>query len=185
MRDLKLKFEKDRILTENGSTIMMSWEHPVMKQHVEIVCKNGGDILEIGFGMGISAQYIQEQEIDSHTIIEIHPEIAEKAREWARYKENVEIIEADWYDVVDDLKTYDGIFYDAENDEHRLEFYEATKRLLNKNGIYTFFNPQGDGVKNHHNVEENITYESVDIDPPENPYLKSNIYYLPIITKIL
>ncbi len=60
MRDLKLKFEKDRILTENGSTIMMSWEHPVMKQHAEIVCKNGGDILEIGFGMGISAQYIQD-----------------------------------------------------------------------------------------------------------------------------
>ena len=181
MRDLKLKFKKDRILTENGSTIMMAWEHPVMKQHAEIVCKNGGDILEIGFGMGISAQYIQEQEIDSHTIIEIHPEIAEKAREWARDKENVEIIEADWYDVVDELKTYDGIFYDAERDDHKDEFYQIIKSSLKAGGAYTFFNPKGDGIKNHHSIKENVRYELIDIDPPENPYLKSNIYYLPII----
>lgn len=54
----------------------MDWEHPIMKRHVEVVCKNGGDILEIGFDMAISANYIQEQNINSYTIVEIHPEMA-------------------------------------------------------------------------------------------------------------
>ena len=108
MRNEKLQFLEDRIVSDELGIIMMDWEHPLMKRHAEIVCQNGGDILEIGFGMGISAQYIQEQDIDSHTIIEIHPEIAEKAQEWAEDKNNVEIIEADWYDAVNELKTYDG-----------------------------------------------------------------------------
>ena len=181
MRNEKLQFLEDRIVSDELGIIMMDWEHPLMKRHAETVCKNGGDILEIGFGMGISAQYIQEQDIDSHTIIEIHPEIAEKAREWAEDKDNVEIIEADWHDIVDDLKTYDGIFYDAERDVHKDEFYDLTKKTLKDEGVYTFFNPQGDGVKNHHNIKENVRYELIDIDPPENPYLKSNIYYLPIV----
>ena len=159
----------------------MSWEHPLMKRHAEVICQNGGDILEIGFGMGISAQYIQEQNIDSHTIIEIHIEIAEKARKWAEDKENVEIIEADWYDVVNELKTYDGIFYDAERDDHKNEFYQVIKSSLKDGGVYTFFNPGGDGMTNHHSIKENVRYELIDIDPPENSYLKSNIYYLPIV----
>ena len=181
MKDIKLKFLEDRIISEKFGIIMMSWEHPLMKRHAEVICQNGGDILEIGFGMGISAQYIQEQNIDSHTIIEIHIEIAEKARKWAEDKENVEIIEADWYDVVDELKTYDGIFYDAERDDHKTEFYKIIKSSLRDGGVYTFFNPQGDGVENHHNIKENIRYELIDIDPPENPYFNLNTYYLPIV----
>ena len=179
MRDEKLQFLKDRIISDKLGIIMMDWEHPLMKRHAEIVCKNGGDILEIGFGMGISAQYIQEQDIDSHTIIEIHPEIAKRAREWAKDKENVKIIESDWHDVMENLETYDGIFYDAEHDNHKLEFYNFIK--LKNGGIYTFFNPQSDGIKNDHNIKENIRYELIDIDPPENPYFNSNIYYLPIV----
>ena len=179
MRDEKLQFLEDRIVSDELGIIMMDWEHPLMKRHAEIVCKNGGDILEIGFGMGISAQYIQEQDIDSHTIIEIHPEIAERAREWAKDKENVKIIESDWHDIMENLDTYDGIFYDAEQDKRKLEFYDFIK--LKNGGIYTFFNPQGDGIKNDHNIKENIRYELIDIDPPENPYFNLNTYYLPIV----
>ena len=29
------------------------------RRYAEVVCKNGGDILEVGFGMGMSAGYIQ------------------------------------------------------------------------------------------------------------------------------
>ena len=181
MQDEKLQFLEDRIISDKLGIIMMDWEHPLMKRHAEVICQNGGDILEIGFGMGISAQYIQEQNIDSHTIIEIHIEIAEKARKWAEDKENVEIIEADWYDVVDELKTYDGIFYDAERDDHKTEFYKIIKSSLRDGGVYTFFNPQGDGVENHHNIKENIKYEIIDIDSPENPYFNSKTYYLPIV----
>ena len=45
---------------------MHNWEHPIMKKHSEVITRNGGDILELGFGMGISADYIQKQNINSH-----------------------------------------------------------------------------------------------------------------------
>ena len=52
--------------------VMMSWESPIMEASAEWVCSGGGDILEIGFGMGISASFIQQQNISSHTIVESH-----------------------------------------------------------------------------------------------------------------
>ena len=130
MKNSKLEFLADRIIDENGNIIMMSWEDPVMKKHAEIICSNGGDILEIGFGMGYSSAHIQNQDIKSHTIIEIHPEVARRAREWAKDKPTVIIIEADWYDVIDDLKTYDGIFYDAELDTISLPDQEPDDLLF-------------------------------------------------------
>lgn len=41
------------------------------------MCEGGGDILEIGFGMGISAGHIQANSITSHTIVENHPQVIE------------------------------------------------------------------------------------------------------------
>lgn len=69
--------------------IMHEWESELMKKHAEFVCERGGNILEIGFGMGISAGFIQDENPVSHTIIELHPQIAEKAREWAADKPSV------------------------------------------------------------------------------------------------
>ena len=185
MEDLKLKFLNDMILTEDDNVIMMDWEHPLMKKHAEVVCRNGGDILEIGFGMGISADYIQQQKPKSHTIVEIHPEIIKRAKEWAKDKQNVIIIEGDWYGVVNDLKTYDGIFYDAEYDKKKGQVYKCVKeKLLRKGGVFTFFNPQGDERENLLKVKDNIRYEIIDmkkINPPKNPYLNSDKYYLPIV----
>ena len=45
-------FLPTKILDEKDYEIMMDWETPIMKEHAKIVTKNGGDILEIGFGMG-------------------------------------------------------------------------------------------------------------------------------------
>ena len=78
---------------------MMDWERKIMKAHADYICSNGGDILEIGFGMGISANYIQAHNIKSHTIIESHPQVYNKAQEWAEDKPNVNIILGDWYNV--------------------------------------------------------------------------------------
>ena len=72
--------------------IMMDWEHPIMSASAAYITENGGDILEIGFGMGISAGYIQSHSISSHTIIEPHPQMVEKAVEWSSGKSNVTII---------------------------------------------------------------------------------------------
>ena len=73
----ELVFKDDRIIINEEEQapelqieVMMSWEDSLMKRHAEVVCENGGDVLEIGFGMGIAANYIQELNPSSHTIVE-------------------------------------------------------------------------------------------------------------------
>ena len=115
-KDEILTFASDKIyytIDDLELEVMMDWEDDIMKASANYICENGGDILEIGFGMGIAADYIQANSITSHTIIEIHPQIIEKAKTWANGKPNVTIIEGDWYEVKDSLSTYDGVFYDT------------------------------------------------------------------------
>ena len=112
-KDKDLVFTADSIYFDYDGEkefVMMEWERPLMEKHANYVCENGGDILEIGFGMGISADYIQANNINSHTIVEIHPDILNKAYEWAEGKSNINIIAGDWYNSLDVLSTYDGIF---------------------------------------------------------------------------
>jgi spermidine synthase len=94
-------FKQGKIQLENYPhlNVMMDWETELMQRHAEIVCQRGGHILEIGFGMGISADFIQQQSIQSHTIVEVNPQILERAIEWSQDKPNVTIIEGDWFDV--------------------------------------------------------------------------------------
>ena len=75
-KDTTLTFNETRIEDGNGQ-VMMSWESPIMEKVAEYICKANGDILEIGFGMGICSDYIQAQSINSHTIIELHPQVIE------------------------------------------------------------------------------------------------------------
>ena len=51
------------IENEQTHQVMMDWEDEIMSASAAYICQNGGDILEIGFGMGISAGYIQSQSI--------------------------------------------------------------------------------------------------------------------------
>ena len=95
--DQTLVFEESRIYyvspaSGNEVNVMMDWERPIMSASAAYVCEGGGDILELGFGMGISANYIQSHSIASHTICEQHPQIIEKAQAWASDKPNVTIV---------------------------------------------------------------------------------------------
>jgi len=67
----------DRIFYTNKPTVIVmdKVETPLMKRFAEIVTQNGGDILEVGFGMGISPDFIYNSNIKSYTCIEIHPKI--------------------------------------------------------------------------------------------------------------
>ena len=100
-----LIFESDKIYftdeTFGGDReVMMDWEDSLMSASAAYVCEGGGDIFEIGFGMGISAGYMHSHSINSHTIIENHPQIITKAQEWANGKSNVTIINNSWYNVM-------------------------------------------------------------------------------------
>jgi len=175
-----LTFEQDRIyFLQNGieQEVMMDWEHELMSASAAYVTENGGDILEIGFGMGISAGYIQSHSISSHTIVENHPDIITKALEWAAEKPNVTIITGSWYDNLDTLSTYDGVFYDTYGDED-LQFFSSSLTSLVKPGAkVTWWNtlPNSESIFNF----DSIQYQEIAITPPENSYFNSSVYYLP------
>jgi guanidinoacetate N-methyltransferase len=115
--------------------VMMEWEKPYMKALIERLNPTG-DVLEIGFGLGYSATLIQSYEIDSHTIIETDPEIAEAAREWAKDQpHHVNIVEGEWQDKLKTLTFFNSIFFDdAPSFKHldfkNVRFYDFYYRLL-------------------------------------------------------
>lgn len=142
MNEQKVEFLEDKIITEDGQTVMMSWETPVMINMANQVCKNGGHIIEIGFGMGISATEIQNQSISSHTIIESNPQIYQKALDWAVGKTNVTIIFDDFSNYIDTTTDkFDGVFFDAfpseilgigdDNFTYGKVFFDKIKRICN------------------------------------------------------
>lgn len=161
--------------------VMMSWEAPIMEKSAEFVCQNGGDILEIGFGMGIASDYIQAHNPTSHTIIEMHPQIAERARAWASDKPNVTIIEGDWIKEIDSLGNFDGIFFDTWGFfGHWGDLANKTSEHANSGCHITFWNclskeANGCGFNESHN----ITYEQISVDPPQNTYFNHETYYMP------
>ncbi len=53
-----------------------------MKAMARIATESQGDVLEVGFGMGISASYIQERHARSHTIIECNQRSHESICQW-------------------------------------------------------------------------------------------------------
>ena len=178
--DETLIFEEDKIYytcADQELQVMMSWEDNIMKASADYVCENGGDILEVGFGMGISADYIQANNINSHTIVENHPQIIERLKTWAQDKSNVIIIEGDWFDIKDSLSTYDGLFYDTFGDENVDNFKTVLPTLMKSGGKATWWN-------NFTNTDDvffidGTTYEAISVNPVDNMYFNSNTYYLP------
>ena len=177
-----LSISSDKIICSSSDwigldkEIMMDWEHPAMSASAAYVTEGGGDILEIGFGMGISAGYIQSHSINSHTIIENHPQIISKSREWANGKSNVTIISQSWADVTGSLSTYDGIFYDVDFDG-RWNLFSSSLSGLTKSGTkVTFFNTKTE-ESNAFNIE--TTYQQVSVNPPECQYFSGSTYYMP------
>ena len=81
----------------------------LQRKYADTICKNGGDILEIGFGAGTTSRFIQKHNIKTHTIIEIDSYFYSKLKEWAMNKKNVITIKGDWKDSIPKSKKYDGI----------------------------------------------------------------------------
>jgi hypothetical protein len=178
-KDTILEFEGTKILnaSEDNIEVMMSWEAPIMEKSAEYICQSKGDILEIGFGMGICSDYIQAQGVNSHTIVEIHPQILERLNTWASGKSNVTVIEGDWY-TVNGLSTYDGIFIDTFGDDNWSNF-KAFALSKGKSGAKVTYWNNFASETNEHNFD-NISFENVSVSPASNSYTQiSNIYYMP------
>ena len=183
-----LTFYSDKITTKLQETfgdmeipVMMDWEDSLMSASAAYVTQNGGDILEIGFGMGISAGYMHSHSINSHTIVENHPEIIPKAIEWANNKSNVTIVSQSWYDVKDSLGTFDGIFYDTFEDMNYGNF-SSSLSTWTKNGTKVTFWNDDSGESNNHKIES--TYKQINISVPNSAsvYFRNGntTYYMPM-----
>ena len=178
-KDTVLTFEDDKIMAGPPfyNEVMMSWEDPIMKRSAEFICESKGDILEIGFGMGICADYIQAQNVKSHTIIEMHPQVIERLKTWASDKDNVILIESDWYKVKN-ISGYDGIFFDTFGDKHWPEFKQFALKVANKGAKITYWNNSED--ENTAYGFKPKSFEEINIVPDSNKYtdIKST-YYMP------
>ena len=163
------------IVSSSGENVMMDWEHPIMSASAAYVTQNGGDILEIGFGMGISAGYMHSHSISSHTIIENHPQVIEKLKTWSSGKSNVTIVSQSWQEVTASLGRFDGIFFDDFGGEYN--DISSSLSLLTKSGTkMTFWN---NSRTSSNAITEDVTYQEVSVTPTANSYWSGSIYYIP------
>ena len=178
-KEQELVFQDDKIVMKEHSdqVVMMKWEDEIMKKSAEYICQSKGDILEIGFGMGICSDYIQAQGVNSHTIVEIHPQIIEMLNTWASNKNNVTIIEGDWVDIVNDTK-YDGIFLDTFWEFNGDRYKDFVLAKSNDGANVTYWNNY-EKEDNGYNFD-NVSFEKVAVSPDDNPYTDiKDHYYMP------
>jgi len=125
--------------------VMHKAEKSLMLKLAELATRNGGDILELGFGMHLSADGVQSNPlVTSHTIVEIHPDMYNLALGWVVDKPNTEILFGDWIDVLPTLtKKFDGILHDTYMDPNIEKFLDYVKPNCKKETIVAFFEYRG------------------------------------------
>lgn len=157
----------DRTHTKlSDQEIMEDWQIPLMQGMADVICATRGDILEIGFGRGISSDMIQEHTVKSHTIIECNEQvITDYFQQWkAIYPEaNIRMVKGLWQDTIDDLGLFDGIFFHTYplNEQEYMKyvqesitfaehFFEHASSHLNPGGAFTYFSNEIDSLSREH-----------------------------------
>ena len=84
------------------------------KEVLDLMSSPEKDILDVGYGWGITSNYFYNKGVNSLTIIEIREDIYNKALKWSLDKPNVTVIHGDWIDIIPTLDSkFDGIFMDT------------------------------------------------------------------------
>lgn len=112
--------EAGNVLTRNadGSAryVMVQFERPMMEAVADVCCRNGGDVLNVGFGCGLVDEAIQRRGVEGHVIVEAHPTVIEWMHQggWDK-RRGVEIVHSAWEDVRwnDYHQRFDGVFFDT------------------------------------------------------------------------
>jgi hypothetical protein len=169
----KVYFMKDnRLLDPKARPIMMGWEDPIMRDAALLICKGGGKILNVGFGLGLIDTYIQSHNVDEHWIIEAHPDVQNKMKKdgWDK-KSNVICLFDKWMEGID-------------------PFHKIVPNILKPGGKYTYFSPTDLNVHSvfksrKYKVQKYITKLDYIADN-QNYYDKSNKNFTHrLITKIV
>ncbi len=167
--------------------IMEDWQTPLMKAMADHVTESHGDILEIGFGRGVSASFIQDAGVRSHTIVEANPQCVRTHFDpWRqRYADrDIRLIEGKWQDTTDQFKQYDGIFFHAfPLDENEFVDYVVNsvtfaqhafpmaRRYLKPGGVFVYLTTEIDSVSRRHQrlLFEHFSSLTLSVQPVEVP----------------
>ncbi|CAD7971164.1 unnamed protein product [Amoebophrya sp. A25] len=168
--------ERGEVLLIDGHPVMEQWEQPYMEALAQVATSKGGRVLEVGFGLGLSASQIQRNKIDEHIIIEANAGVVERGKKWAESQPNkVTFMHGLWQDVVASLpdNSIDGVLYDpyplnsAEQHTHQFDFIEKVRPKLKSGGVLTYCNLTSIGVlKGRHEKWEDLWTET------QVPYIK-------------
>lgn len=149
----------------SDSEIMEDWQIPLMRAMAEIATETHGHLLEVGFGRGISAEFVQQCGVRKHTIIECNDSVVERFQHWrAGYPEReINLIYSKWQDVTDQLEQYDSILfhtYPLDPDEYvetivksvtfAEHFFPTAAAHLKPGGIFTYFTGEMDSFSRAH-----------------------------------
>ena len=197
-RDAHAEYDRGT-LTILGHPVMQAWEAPYMRRLAEIATSNGGTILEVGFGLGISARFIQHYRPAKHIIIEANTEVYEGLEAFAASSEQpVEPVLGFWQDVLPNLAeaSFDGVLFDTyplgedEIHQNHYPFFEHAHRILKPGGVFTYYSDEIDEISPEHlmRLEEagfdQVDFEVCDVDPPAGcEYWRSSTIVAPVVTR--
>lgn len=145
--------------------LMEDWQIPVMRAMAELVAASHGDVLEIGFGRGVSAGFIQEHGVRSHTIVECNDSVVRRFHAWrARHADrDIRLLHGRWQDVAPHWGLYDGLFFHTfpmSEDEYVTQvvqsvtyadhFFPTAASALRTNGVFTYLTNESDSLSRGH-----------------------------------
>lgn len=186
-------------LTIEGHPVMEDWETEYMRELAGIACAQGGTVLEVGFGMGISARFIQTSDIREHLIIEANRQVHECASAFAKTgRVRTRALFGMWETITPLLQagSVTGILFDtyplSEDEVHRnhFRFFAEAYRLLTPGGILTYYSDEIEDFSTEHrdalqsagfrNIQKRICH----VRPPASClYWQSPTIVAPIITR--
>jgi guanidinoacetate N-methyltransferase len=149
----------------NDEQIMEDWQIPLMRAMAAVATENHGDLLEIGFGRGVSAGMIQEMGVRSHTIVECNKSVIERFHRWraAFPNQDIRLLEGRWQDVTEQFAEYDSIFFHTYplNEQEYLElvaksatfaehFFPTASQYLHPGGVFTYMTNEIDSLSRGH-----------------------------------
>ena len=168
-----------------GHPVMEDWERSYMDKLAEIAASKGGAVLELGFGMGLSAKAIQDRGVDSHLVVECHPDVVQKCVEDFRKQISsgrMHILSGFWQDITPKLRSNscDGILFDTyplrEEEIHgnHFWFFKEAQRLLKPGGVLTYYSDEAHGFSKKHTSKlleagfqkGDISFEVCEVRPP-------------------
>lgn len=145
--------------------IMEDWQVPVMAAMAAITSGSKGDVLEIGFGRGVAADFIQKFSPRSHTIVECNDTIVDRFNSWKRNypSSDIQMLHGMWQQKVESFGTYDGILFHtyplngAEFVEQVVQsitfaesFFPIAVDHLKPNGKFTYLTNETDSISRAH-----------------------------------